>query len=149
MSADEVPTPGGPVGPPASPGFWLIQAAQRWKLEFTRDAAPLGLSYTQFQLLASIGWLEFLGEEPTQQRVADLACTDRMMTSKVLAALEARGLVARRPDGRAKLPHLTARGRHLTAQATALARGVDTRIFGADRDIRDRLRALATTNVER
>ncbi|QLQ14403.1 MAG: winged helix DNA-binding protein [Micropruina sp.] len=39
---------------------------------------------------------------PTQQEVADLAGTDRMMTSRVMAALTAAGLLARTADPRSR-----------------------------------------------
>lgn len=124
-----VPDAAEPIGPLASPGYWLLQAAQRWKLEFTRDARDLGLTQTQFQILASVGWLEHQGQTPTQQQVADQAGTDRMMTSKVVAGLEARGLVRREVQGRVKHLALTQPGRAVTARATAIARGVDARLF--------------------
>ena len=120
-----------PVGPPASPGFWLLQAAQRWKVEFARSAAEVDLTHTQFQILAGTGWLEHLDERPTQQDVADQAGIDRMMTSKVIAVLENRGLLTRESKGRRKHVSLTDEGRELTRRATAIAREVDARLFQA------------------
>lgn len=134
------------VGPLASPGFWLLQAAQRWKVEFNRGAAEIGLTHTQFQILASTGWLEHLGQHPTQQEVADQAGTDRMMTSKVVAALERRGLLERATSGREKRLRLTAQGRDLTDRAAALARDVDRALF-PDLAVRDLFREVAQAGV--
>ena len=55
---------------------------------------PLGLTHVQFVLLASTWWLTDVAHETvTQRRVAEHAGTDATMTSQVLRALEARGLV--------------------------------------------------------
>lgn len=132
-----------PVGPLASPGFWLLQAAQRWKVEFNRAASALDLTHAQFQVLAGTGWLEYLGTAPTQQQVAEQAGTDRMMASKLIAALERRGLMERTAQGRTKHVQLTEDGRQLTARATAIARDIDRWLFDDAATSRDLLRGVA------
>jgi len=85
--------------------------------------APTGLTHTQFNLLASVNWLSRGGEPPTQQQVADMARADRMMASKVLTALEQRGLLTRRHhpgDTRAKRVEATAEGSALVSRAVRL-----------------------------
>lgn len=135
------------AGPLLSPGFWLLQAALSWRAELDARLSPLGLTPTQFTMLATIGWLEHVGDKPTQQDVAEHAGADRMMTSKVVRALEGRGLLSRDPDDRdARVIRLslTASGRHTTRQATKLAREVDADLFGDDADrIRPLLRHIA------
>ena len=135
------------TGPLLSAGFWLHQAALAWRAELDTRLRPLGLTPTQFLLLASTGWLEHLGERPTQQAVAEQAGADRMMTSKVVRALEDRGLLRRETDesdARVLRLALTPAGRDLTRRATAIARDVDTRFFGADpTELRATLRELA------
>jgi DNA-binding MarR family transcriptional regulator len=134
-----------------SPGFWLHHAALTWRAELDARLRPLGLTPTQFMLLASIGWLEHAAGPPTQQRAAEQAGADRMMTSRVVRALEDRGLVARRPhetDGHALRLSLTGEGRTVVDQATRAARDVDTLFFGAEPDgLRTALRRIAESRT--
>src|SRR5262245_47845560 len=115
-----------------SPGFWLHHAALAWRAELDTRLRPLGLTPTQFMLLGAAGWLEHVSGPPTQQQVADQAGADRMMTSRVVRALEEAGLLARRAhesDGRGVRVVLTPAGRALLRRATAIAREVDTLFF--------------------
>jgi DNA-binding MarR family transcriptional regulator len=134
-------------GPMLSPGFWLHHAALVWRAELDTRLRPLGLTPTQFMLLASAGWLEHTSGPPTQQAVAEQAGADRMMTSKIVRTLEERGLLERRQDaadGRAVRLTLTADGRTLVRKATAIARDLDTEFFGTDAaKMRAKLRAIA------
>src|SRR5437764_13215231 len=82
-------------GPMLSPGFWLHHAALAWRAELDARLRPLGLTPTQFMVLATAGWLEHLDGPPTQQQVADGAGTDRQMTSRVVRALQDHGLITR------------------------------------------------------
>jgi DNA-binding MarR family transcriptional regulator len=130
-----------------SPGFWLQQAALAWRAELETRLRPLGLTPTQFTLLAAVGWLEYIGDPPTQQQVAEQAGADRMMTSKVVRVLAQRDLLVRRPhesSARALRLALTAAGRATLDHATRLAREVDMFFFGADpAALRAALRAIA------
>ena len=140
----------GPVGPLASPGFWLQRAAQAYLRELDARLRPLELTHTQFQLLAAAGWLSREGEHPTQQQVADFAGADRMMTSKVLAALEGRRLLVRTADEQdARVRRITVTGpaRELLREATRIAREVDAALIGTDATLRDRLAAIAAAPV--
>lgn len=132
----------GPVGPVASTGFWLHRAALTYLRELDARLRPLGLTHTQFSLLAAVSWLGRRSDPPTQQQAAVFAGTDRMMTSKVLRTLEAGGLVQRVPDAldarvRRVLP--TPAGRELLTEATRAARAVDADLFGAGTELRDAL----------
>ncbi len=137
-----------PRGPLMSPGFWLHHAALEWRQRLDHALRPLGLTPTQFNLLASIGWLgRTLPSPPSQQQVADHAGADRMMTSKVLRTLEERGLLTRGSDpddARALRLRLTEEGRRITSRAIRLAVAVDDELFGdrADR-VREQLREVA------
>ena len=67
-----------------------------------------------------------------QARLAGHAKLDVMMTSQVLRALEARGLLERRAhpsDTRAKALRLTGAGRALAARAVPVVEGADTSFF--------------------
>lgn len=137
-----------PRGPLMSPGFWLHHAALEWRQRLDRALRPHGLTPTQFNLLASIGWLNrTLPSPPTQQQVADHAGADRMMASKVLRTLEERALVTREPDpddARSLRLHLTDDGRHITRQAIRLAVAVDHELFGSHGErLRGQLQEIA------
>src|SRR5262249_57359520 len=96
-----------------SPGLVLWQVTNRWQAAQRAALKPLGLTHVQFVLLASLAWLQEDGPI-TQKRLAEHAATDPMMTSQVLRALEARGLVERAPhpgDGRAWAGSATPHGR--------------------------------------
>ncbi|APA94354.1 putative HTH-type transcriptional regulator YdcH [Nocardia seriolae] len=136
-----------PRGPLMSPGFWLHNAALEWRATLERNLRPLGLTPTQFNLLASAGWLGRAGELPTQQQVADMSGSDRMMASKVIRGLEERGLLIRRPDpadARVLRVELTAAGRELASKGVRTAVDTDAQLFGADGDLlREHLKPIA------
>ncbi|HJP79734.1 MAG TPA: MarR family transcriptional regulator [Pseudonocardiaceae bacterium] len=135
-------------GPLSSPGFWLHHAALTWRAELDARLRPLGLTPTQFMLLGSAGWLERESAvPPTQQEVAEQAGADRMMTSKILRALEDRGLLTRKADpddARVLRLQLTEAGRELTRKAIAVAAELDAQYFGKDpKTLRAELRRMA------
>ncbi|MFE5283342.1 MarR family winged helix-turn-helix transcriptional regulator [Nocardia sp. NPDC056611] len=136
-----------PRGPLMSPGFWLHHAALEWRATLERNLRPLGLTPTQFNLLASAGWLGRAGELPTQQQVADMSGADRMMASKVIRGLEERGLLARcadPADARALRIELTAEGRELASRGVRIAVDTDEQLFGVDGDLlREQLKPIA------
>lgn len=130
-----------------SPGFWLHHAALEWRATLERNLRPLGLTVTQFNLLASTGWLSRQGTAPTQQQVAEMSGSDRMMASKVVRVLADRGLLERTPDpsdARALRLGLTSQGRDLVTRAVRIAVDTDEQIFGDSGDrLREHLRPIA------
>lgn len=134
-------------GPLLSAGFWLHHAALTWRAELDARLRPLGLTPTQFLLLASAGRLDHESGPPAQREVAEYAGADRMMTSKVLRALEERGLLARaahESDARSVRVTLTSEGRELTRRAIAIAQELDVEFFGGDSaTLRGTLREVA------
>ncbi|MFI1918860.1 MarR family winged helix-turn-helix transcriptional regulator [Nocardia sp. NPDC020380] len=140
-----------PRGPLMSPGFWLHHAALEWRATLERNLRPLGLTPTQFNLLASAGWLSRQGELPTQQQVADMSGSDRMMASKVLRVLEERGLLARRADAgdaRVLRIELSAAGRELVSKGVQTAVDTDQQMFGADAELlREHLKPIAAHRI--
>lgn len=139
-------------GPLLSAGFWLQQAALNWRAELDTRLRPMGLTPTQFVVLASVGWLEHLSGPPTQQQVAEHAGADRMMTSKVAHTLERHGLLSRQAheaDARALRLALTPAGRITVTHATQVARDVDALFFGPDpTQLRATLRRIAEHRPE-
>jgi DNA-binding MarR family transcriptional regulator len=127
-----------------SPGLALWRATNRWQAAQRAALKPLGLTHVQFVLLASLTWLDTEG--PVIQRaLADHAGTDPMMTSQVLRALEARGLVRRRAlasDARARALQVTPAGAALANRAVAVVEAVDEEFFGPLGDRAAELAAL-------
>lgn len=130
------PTPDPPIfafrQPEENTGYLLWQVSMRWQLAMNQQLRTVGLTLTQFSLLAGLYWLARQGETVTQQRLADYAHTDKMMTSKVLQTLARKGLLERHnnpQDGRAKQLHLTPAATALLRQANALVEQVDAAFF--------------------
>jgi DNA-binding MarR family transcriptional regulator len=143
-----------PAGPLASPGFWLHHAALVWRQEVDTRLKPVGLTPTQFSILASTSWLTDQQGPPTQQQVAEQSGADRMMTSRIVAALEFRGLLVRHDDdhdARAKRLAVTAAGKRLVLRAVRILAGIDEDFFGTGterQELRDRLQAIAARRFE-
>jgi DNA-binding MarR family transcriptional regulator len=116
-----------------SPGLLLWQVTNRWQAAQRATLKPFGLTHVQFVLLASLAWLAEQGPV-TQRELAAHACTDPMMTSQVLRALEQRRLVRRTPhhvDGRAWAVTATAKGAALADRANAAVEACDREFFAA------------------
>ncbi len=118
----------------ASTGFLLWQVHAIWQRQITAALRPHGLTQVQFALLASLLWLMQRDEHITQIRLARHAKLDVMMTSQVLRALQARGLLERREhptDTRAKVVALTDVGIATAMAAIPVVEQVDAQFFSA------------------
>lgn len=116
-----------------SPGLALWRATNAWQRAIREALAPHGLTHVQFVLLASLSWMDRT-EPITQRELAAHAGTDVMMTSQVLRALEAKGLVTRAAhpsDRRAFALEPTAAGVALANRANADVEAADLAWFGA------------------
>ncbi len=123
--------------PEDSPGYLLWQVSMLWQRKMKRGLDGIGLTHTQFVLLAALGWLSRAGGTVTQVDVANHSNIDRMMTSKVLRTLQAKGLVSRtghRTDTRAKSLSITLAGERTLQQAIGIVQQVDDAFFAAVRD---------------
>jgi DNA-binding MarR family transcriptional regulator len=121
-----------PPGLADSPGLLLWHVSLGWQREVAAALAPLNLTPAQFVLLATAWWLNSRGEHPSQLRLAREARTDVKMTSQVLNALEAKGLIRRdgdAADARVKRLVVTGRGAELAVRAIAAAVAADTSFF--------------------
>jgi DNA-binding MarR family transcriptional regulator len=122
------------TGPGRSPGFLLWRVTLAWQRAMRAALAPHDLTHVQFVLLASTWWLADHEEPPTQQRLADQAGTDPMMTSQVIRKLADRGLVNRTPDphdARALRLVVTPEGRELLAAALRDVEQADAEYFAS------------------
>ena len=124
-----------------STGLLLWQVTNRWQAAQRAALQPFGLTHVQFVLTAALTWLGSDGPV-TQRQLADFAGTDPMMTSQVVRALVARGLVDRSPhpgDGRA-----------LVNRAVVAVEACDEAFFGPlGRSRATFTRALATLEAAR
>ena len=57
-------------GPEASPGFLMWRAALAWQRDIAAALEPVGLTHSQFVLLACTQWLEEHGDGASQVMVA-------------------------------------------------------------------------------
>jgi DNA-binding MarR family transcriptional regulator len=115
-----------------SPGLMLWRVTHAWQATQRAALRPYDLTHVQFVLLASLTWLRSDG--PVIQRdLARHAGTDQMMTSQVLRALEAKGLVRREPhpsDSRARSLAVTEEGARLANAAVVAIEAADREFFG-------------------
>ncbi|HEY8700997.1 MAG TPA: MarR family transcriptional regulator [Arthrobacter sp.] len=132
-----------------SPGLMLWRVTNTWQAAMRSTLQPFDLTHVQFVLLATLAWLH--SDNPVTQRdLASHAHTDPMMTSQVLRALEAKGLLRRLPhptDARARALAITPAGAALANKANAAVEAADGQFFGAlgshQTDFVKRLRTLA------
>jgi DNA-binding MarR family transcriptional regulator len=119
--------------PDDSPGFLLWQTTNLWQREIKKALDRFDLTHAQFVVLASAYWLGQQQAPVTQVALAEHARIDKMMTSKLLRTLEAKGLLVRAEhehDTRAKVIELTQAGTKTLVQAVWAVEEFDTVFFG-------------------
>ncbi|MBT2532652.1 MarR family transcriptional regulator [Arthrobacter sp. ISL-48] len=132
-----------------SPGLMLWRVTNTWQAVMRATLQPFDLTHVQFVLLATLAWLH--SDNPVTQRdLATHARTDPMMTSQVLRALEAKGLLRRLPhptDARARALAVTPDGAALANRANVAVEAADREFFGPlgphQTDFVKRLRTLS------
>lgn len=87
----------------------LLRVAQRVEKDVARGLARWGLSNAQFDVLAQVGAEGGI----SQQALADSLLVTKGNVAQLLARMEGRGWILRRPDGRANRLFLTEQGRRL------------------------------------
>lgn len=120
-----------------STGLALWRVANVWQAAQRAALKPFDITHVQFVLLASLAYLD--QEAITQAELASHAGTDPMMTSQVLRALEAKGLVTRLPhptDGRARVLAATPTGTALANRAVREVERCDREFFAVLADQR-------------
>jgi DNA-binding MarR family transcriptional regulator len=119
-------------GPGDSPGYLLGQLTTLWQRKQKKVLDPLGLTQTQFVLLAALGWLSKKSKAVTQIDIANQSNADRMMVSKVLRTLQEKGFVTRQEhqiDTRAKIITLTDNGEAVLQEAIIAIEKADLDFF--------------------
>lgn len=133
--------------PDDSPGFVLWQVSNHWQREIKKALEKFGLTHAQFVVLAAAYWLGQQGNI-TQTDLAAHARIDKMMTSKLLRTLEAKGLLLRAEhttDTRAKAISLTPAGVRAAVQSAWAVEEFENQFFaslGADAAVLKQLKTL-------
>jgi DNA-binding MarR family transcriptional regulator len=118
--------------PEESLGYLLWQVSMRWQLNMNRGLDKLGLTQTQFVVMAALHWLSLEQETVTQNDIANHARIDKMMTSKILRTLEVQNFIERQEhkiDTRSKTVVLTKSGIYLLKKANNIVESIDNQYF--------------------
>jgi DNA-binding MarR family transcriptional regulator len=122
-----------PIIPQDTTGFRLWHVHHQWLRFFDNRLDTLNLTHLQFVLLVVCHYLASEGEVPSQIRLASVTAFDKMMVSKALRLLEAKGYLKRRQhpdDPRAKRIDLTPEGRKVMQRGKAIADKALADFFG-------------------
>lgn len=118
--------------PDESPGYLLWQVTMLWQRKAKNGLDGIGITHTQFVLMAALKWLTLSKKEVFQIEVAKHAKVDRMMTSKIFKNLKSKGLIAFKDsttDSRAKALRLTEKGNSIFNLAIEIVEQVDSEFF--------------------
>ena len=91
----------------------LLRVSQKVERDLESRLRLWGLNNAQFDVLAQVGAAEGL----TQQELADHLLVTKGNVAQLVARLEGRGVIERRPQGRTNRLHLTEEGRRLFEKA--------------------------------
>jgi DNA-binding MarR family transcriptional regulator len=118
--------------PEESSGFLLRQVTMLWQRQIKKGLDILGITHTQFVLLAALAWLSKFKSAVNQVDIANHSNTDRMMVSKVLRTLEQKKYIQRaesQVDTRAKNIVITKSGRVVIQKALIIVEKIDFEFF--------------------
>lgn len=87
----------------------MLRVSQKVERDLARQLRRWGLSNAQFDVLAQVGSSEGL----TQQELADHLLVTKGNVAQLVARLEGRGMIERRPEGRTNRLFLAREGRKL------------------------------------
>lgn len=127
MTSENKPLPSAFEGPDESPGYLLWRVSNSWQREQRNALQHLGLTHTQFVVLAVASWFEEK-EALTQIRLSQLTGSDTMTISQVVRVLEKADYLERIPhqkDTRSKVIRVTKAGRELAEQAVQVVEATD------------------------
>ena len=118
--------------PEVATGFLLYKTHAIWQREIKRNLKEIGITHTQFVILASTHWLFKQNADCTQIDIAKHAQMDVMMTSNVIRTLEKKNILTRtnhKTDTRAKVVNLTANGLEILKIAVKKVEKFDRNFF--------------------
>jgi DNA-binding MarR family transcriptional regulator len=111
-----------------STGFLVWHLSLRWQVQLSRALVPLGITHTDYALLATLYGLSTSGTRPSQRELADASGLEPMYVSKLARALERAGFVRRAEhpdDPRAIQLSLTEAGVDVVRAARSVVRALD------------------------
>lgn len=112
--------------------FWNLYT--KWNAEITISLKPLGITHTQFVILAAILWREKTHNISSQSEISALTSIDKMTLSKALIKLVEKKFIVKNKaanDSRIFILTLTEIGAGLTKQAISIVEDIDEKIFGS------------------
>ena len=112
--------------------FWNLYT--KWNTAIAISLKPLGLTHTQFVILAAILWCEKEQTSPSQTKISVLTSIDKMTLSKALKKLVENKLVVKGKalhDSRIFVLNLSETGKDLTLQAISIVEEIDDKVFGS------------------
>lgn len=113
-------------------GFLLWQAGNVWQRKIRTVLDPVGLTHVQYLLLLSLDQLGGKKHPVSQIKLARMAGTDVMMTSKCIRLLEKKKFIARKADktdARAFQLELTPEGAKAMSKAKKLVEKNEAEFF--------------------
>jgi DNA-binding MarR family transcriptional regulator len=116
-----------------SSGFLLWQVTLLWQRKIKHELDLIGITHTQFVLLASLAWLGKNKTSVTQIDLSKHSKCDQMMVSKVLKTLIEKGFINRKEhdtDTRAKSLSLSKEGLKIILKAVPIVESIDKNFFG-------------------
>lgn len=135
-----------------SPGFLLYRVTILWQKKLGEIFESLGITQTQYAILASLKYFEEHDQSSTQTDLVEHARIDKMTLSKSIRILENGGLVNRQTslsDSRAITVRLTAKGRKLVIQAIESVEKADEQFFGCmTTKQREQFKGIALTLID-
>lgn len=140
--------------PEDNTGYLLWQTTMIWQRTMNRALAKIGLTHTQFVILASLAWLSKNQNGINQKGIADNSNTDRMMVSKLLRTLQEKEFITRQEnekDTRSKLVFLTEKGKIKLQAALKQVEITDNGFFSKiekDEHFNNTLSKLISSNLE-
>ena len=114
-------------------GFVMWRVVHRYQREVEQALRSLDLTHLQFVMLALVGWMTREGDSATQSELARFGDVHPMQVSKVLTALEKKGMLLRTPaveNALAKHVAITRPGFTALRHALPLVIDVQARLFG-------------------
>jgi DNA-binding MarR family transcriptional regulator len=114
--------------PPPSTGFLLWHVTLRWRASLDRALAPLGITSTQYSVLASLHGLAQAGPPPTQRQLAEFSGLAPIYVSRLVRTLQRAGLLQRSEspaDSRAIQLALTERGLQIVRAGVVTVRTLE------------------------
>ncbi len=126
-----------------TPGYYMMQAVQKWDRELDDIFDGLDTTRTQMVLLTALVKLSKDGNPVTQKQVADSVGRDQNTVSAVMRTLEKKGHITRsstEDDLRAKFILITDKGLSLVEQATRKILVMNQRLFPDVNDNKELIR---------